>query len=152
MATIRKQSLYSSIIIYMGFAIGAFNVLYLFPKFFTPEQFGLTRIIMDITLIFSTVITAGILPIIYKFSPFYKSYLPKEKNDLTSIVFIYLAIALVIFFIALPYLKPIILRKFGKNINGDGLNNVRPIINRKFSAVIDNANTNVNSNNIYKGY
>lgn len=42
-----------------------------------------------------------------------------------------------------------LLRKFGKNINGDGLNTVRPIINRKFSAVIDNANTNVNSNNIY---
>ncbi len=115
MATIRKQSLYSSIFIYLGFAIGAFNVLYLFPKYFTPEQFGLTRIVMDIAMIFSTVITAGILPIIYKFSPFYKSHLPKEKNDLPSIVFIYVTIACVIFLIALPYLKPLILRKFGKN-------------------------------------
>ena len=115
MATIRKQSLYSSIFIYLGFAIGAFNVLYLFPKYFTPEQFGLTRIVMDIAMIFSTVITAGILPIIYKFSPFYKSHLPKEKNDLPSSVFIYVTIACVIFLIALPYLKPLILRKFGKN-------------------------------------
>ena len=115
MATIRKQSLYSSIFIYLGFAIGAFNVLYLFPKYFTPEQFGLTRIVMDIAMIFSTVITAGVLPIIYKFSPFYKSHLPKEKNDLPSIVFIYVTIACVIFLIALPYLKPFILRKFGKN-------------------------------------
>jgi O-antigen/teichoic acid export membrane protein len=115
MATIRKQSLYSSLFIYLGFAFGAFNVLYLFPKFFTPEQFGLTRIIMDITMIFSTVITAGILPIVYKFSPFYRGYLPKEKNDLTSIVFLYLTIAYILFLIALPYLKPIILRKFGKN-------------------------------------
>ena len=115
MATIRKQSLYSSIFIYLGFAIGAFNVLYLFPKYFTPEQFGLTRIVMDIAMIFSTVITAGVLPIIYKFSPFYKSHLPKEKNDLPSIVFIYVTIACAIFLIALPSLKPLILRKFGKN-------------------------------------
>ena len=53
MATIRKQSIYSSIYIYAGFAIGAFNVLFLFPKFFTPEEFGLTRILMDIAFILS---------------------------------------------------------------------------------------------------
>jgi hypothetical protein len=63
MATIRKQSIYSSIYIYAGFAIGAFNVLFLFPKFFTPEEFGLTRILMDIALILSMICTAGTLPV-----------------------------------------------------------------------------------------
>lgn len=115
MATIKKQSLLSSVFIYIGFAIGAINVLYLFPKYFTPEQFGLTRIIMDIAMIFSTIITAGALPIIYKFSPFYKKHLPENKNDLPAIVIIFVIIACAIFFISLPYLKPYIFRKFGKN-------------------------------------
>lgn len=115
MATIKKQSFFSSIFIYIGFAIGAINVLYLFPKYFTPEQFGLTRIIMDIAMIFSTVITAGALPIIYKFSPFYKRYLPESKNDLPALVIIFVIIACAIFFISLPYLQPYIFRKFGKN-------------------------------------
>jgi len=80
MSTIRKQSIYSSLYIYAGFAIGAFNVLFLFPKFFTPEEFGLTRILMDISMILSMICTAGTLPVAMKFYPYYKHYLPKEKN------------------------------------------------------------------------
>jgi hypothetical protein len=63
MTTIRKQSIYSSIFIYIGFAIGAFNVLYLFPKYFTKEEFGLTRILVDIALILSTLCTAAAVPV-----------------------------------------------------------------------------------------
>lgn len=113
MATIRKQSIYSSIYIYAGFAFGAINVLYFFPKFFTPEQFGLTRILMDIALIFSTLCTAGMIPIALKFSPFYQHHLKKEKNDLFTLTFIIALIACVVFYLLLPYLYPIILRKFG---------------------------------------
>ena len=79
MATIRKQSIYSSLFIYAGFAIGALNVLFLFPKFFTPEEFGLTRVLMDIALIFSTICAAGTLPVAMKFYPFYKHHVDKKN-------------------------------------------------------------------------
>ena len=82
MTTIRKQSIYSSIFIYIGFAIGAFNVLYLFPKYFTKEEFGLTRILVDIALILSTLCTAAAVPVGLKFNPYYKSHQPGKKNDL----------------------------------------------------------------------
>ncbi len=112
MATIRKQSIYSSIYIYAGFAIGAFNVLFLFPKFFTPEEFGLTRILMDIAMIFSMICTAGTLPVALKFYPFYKHYLPKEKNDLITLVLSIGAMMCLLLWIAFPYIEPFALKKF----------------------------------------
>jgi O-antigen/teichoic acid export membrane protein len=113
MATIRKQSIYSSLYIYAGFVFGAINVLYFFPKYFTPEQFGLTRILMDIALIFSTLCTAGMIPIAFKFSPFYKHHLEKSKNDLFTLSFLIAGIACLLLLFLLPYLQPIIIRKFG---------------------------------------
>ena len=113
MATIRKQSIYSSLYIYAGFVFGAINVLYFFPKYFTPEQFGLTRILMDIAMIFSTLCTAGMIPIAFKFSPFYKHHLEKSKNDLFSFTFLIALISCIIFYFVLPYLQPLILLKFG---------------------------------------
>jgi len=103
MATIRKQSIYSSLFIYAGFVFGAINVLYFFPKYFTPEQFGLTRILMDIALIFSTLCTAGMMPIAFKFSPFYKHHLPRQKNDLFTLTFLVAIITCILLLFSLPY-------------------------------------------------
>ncbi|GAO43707.1 lipopolysaccharide biosynthesis protein [Flavihumibacter petaseus] len=82
MSTIQKKSIQSTIIIMGAFAIGAFNLLVLAPRILTTEQFGLTRVIGDAALTLATMCTLGCLPIIYKFFPFYKAYLPIEKNDL----------------------------------------------------------------------
>lgn len=113
MATIRKQSIYSSLFIYAGFAIGALNVLILFPKFFTPEQFGLTRVLMDIALIFSTICAAGTLPVAMKFYPFYKHHLPKRDNDLLTWVFVIGLAMCILVYMAFPLVEPWALRKFG---------------------------------------
>lgn len=113
MATIRKQSIYSSLFIYAGFAIGALNVLFLFPRFFTPEQFGLTRVLMDIALIFSTICAAGTLPVAMKFYPFYKHHLPKEKNDLLTWVFVIGTVMCLLIYLAFPLIEPWTLKKFG---------------------------------------
>ena len=113
MATIRKQSIYSSLFIYAGFAIGAINVLYLFPKFFTPEEFGLTRVLMDIALIFSTICAAGTLPVAMKFYPFYKHHLPKKNNDLLTWVFVIGTLMCLGIYLSFPFIEPWALKKFG---------------------------------------
>ena len=113
MGTIRKQSIYSSLYIYAGFAIGAFNVLVLFPRFFTQEQFGLTRVIMDIALVFSTLCLAGTQPVAYKFYPYYKHLLPKEKNDFPASMLTISLITCSLLFFLMPYIQPWVLRKFG---------------------------------------
>ena len=85
MATIRKQAITSSLLLYLGFAIGAIN-MYLYTKngAFTKEQFGLTRLFFD----FSTNIYAfgslGAISVIYRFYPYYKNNLPQRENDLIT--------------------------------------------------------------------
>ncbi len=82
MGVIQRQSIQSSILISIGFAIGAINMLILAPRLLGPELLGLTRVITDAGITLATLATFGSIPVIYKFYPFYKSYLPNNKNDL----------------------------------------------------------------------
>lgn len=113
MGTIRKQSILSSIFIYIGFAIGAVNILLLFPKYFTPEEFGLTRILVDIGLILSTLCTAGAIPIAFKFFPYYESRLEGKRNDLMTLVFLMVLFSCLMVYFLFPYFEPLFIRKFG---------------------------------------
>ena len=115
MSSIRKQSIYSSIFIYAGFAIGAFNILWLFPNtaYFRPEEFGLTRLLLDVAILFSTACTLGSLNITFKFFPFYQHYLSPSKNDLPFITFLLTSLGCMLFVLIVPALEPFLLRKFG---------------------------------------
>jgi O-antigen/teichoic acid export membrane protein len=113
MGIVRKQSILSSIFIYIGFAIGAINILLLFPKYFTPEQIGLTRILLDVALLFATLCTLGAIPITLKFFPFYQAYLPKNKNDLPILTILLGITGCILLVLLLPHFKPMIIRKFG---------------------------------------
>jgi len=83
MSNIRRQSIISSIWIYVGFAFGALNT-YLFTNKdgpFTKEEYGLTAIFVAIGSIMMSVATLGMPAYINKFFPYYKDHLPKNKND-----------------------------------------------------------------------
>lgn len=115
MSSIRKQSAYSSLFIYAGFAIGAINILWLFPdqRFFSTEEFGLSRLLLDVAILLSTACTLGSLNVTFKFFPFYQSYLPKDKNDLPMISIIITSLGCLLFALIMPQLEPFLLRKFG---------------------------------------
>jgi O-antigen/teichoic acid export membrane protein len=83
MSNIRRQSIISSILIYVGFAFGALNT-YLFTREggpFTKEEYGLTGVFMAIGSIMMSLASLGMPAYINKFFPYYKDHLPKEKND-----------------------------------------------------------------------
>jgi O-antigen/teichoic acid export membrane protein len=114
MGIIQKQSIQSTIVIMFGFAIGAFNMIIFAPKVLSAEQLGLTRIIIDAGLTLATLCTLGCIPIIYKFFPFYKSYLTPKKNDLP---FVTLIVCLIGFLVmcSIGYIsKDVIVRKFSE--------------------------------------
>ena len=115
MGIIQKQGSKSSIYIFIGFIIGAFNMLVLYPYFLNTEQIGLTRAILDTGLTLATLCTFGSIPIINKFGPYYQNYLSVKKNDLPIITF---AIGMIGFSLLLFvgfYNKEFILRKLGKS-------------------------------------
>jgi len=114
MGIVRRQSTYSTIFTYLGFAIGALNTMILFPRFFTTEAFGLTRIMIDFSLFFSALSTMGSLNALYKFNPFYKDFLPKGKNDLPYLTLMANLIGSVLFLIAAICFEPFWEKHFGQ--------------------------------------
>jgi len=89
MGKIRKQTIISSLLVYLGFLIGAIN-LYFYTRVgaghggFSAEQFGLTRIFFDFAQNMYAIGSLGIIPVIYKFYPYYNQHLRKQDNDLMT--------------------------------------------------------------------
>ena len=82
MGIIQKQSSRSVIILTLSFAIGAINLLFLYKTFFTKDEVGLTRVLLDVTVLLSSFAALGAPSIIIKFFPFYRDYTKPKQNDL----------------------------------------------------------------------
>ncbi len=115
MGIIQKQGVKSSFFIMIGFLIGAVNLLVLFPIFFSKNDQGLVRAMLDIGATLSVFCTLGTLPVIYKFYPFYNHYLGPKKNELPFITLIINLIGFGILLIIGWQQKDFIIRKLGKS-------------------------------------
>ncbi len=116
MGSIRKQTIISSILVYIGFFIGFINNYFYTTTSayatFTPDQYALTRIFFDFAQIMFAFGALGVIPVIYKFYPYYKDNLEEEKIDLVSWA---LVISLLGFLLVLAcgfYFEPLMVRKF----------------------------------------
>ena len=115
MGIIQQQSIRSTIYIFIGFIVGAINILVLFPTFFSQPEIGMTRALMDISLTLATLATFGSLPVIYKFYPFYKDYLDQNKNDLPFITGLICLAGFILVLISGIIFQDFIIRKLGKS-------------------------------------
>lgn len=69
MGLVIRQSIYSTIISYLGIVIGYINLLYLYPKFLSLEQVGLFRTIQDAAILFTPFAQFGLTQSIFRFYP-----------------------------------------------------------------------------------
>jgi len=99
-----------------GFAFGGLSVL-LYTKYgvLTKAQVGLTKIIIDFSSLAVAFSTLGLLPVLYKFYPYYKDNLPKKKNELLTIILVLCLIGFSIFSIVGYFIKPIVIKKYNTN-------------------------------------
>lgn len=113
MGHIRRQTILSSLIIYLGFAIGFLNT-YLYVKHgtFTPEQYGLTRLLNDVSATFFSFSTLGVITYIYKFHPFYKNNLSQKENDQLGFSLLIILFGFLLVIAGSIFLKPLFIRKF----------------------------------------
>ena len=114
MGIIQKQGVKSSIFIMIGFVIGAVNLLVLFPMFFSKNDQGLVRAMIDIGATFSMFCTLGTLPVIYKFFPFYNHYLGPKKSELPFITLVINLIGFSLLLFIGWQQKDFIIRKLGE--------------------------------------
>jgi len=115
MGIIQKQGVKSSFYIMLGFLIGAINLLVLFPLFFTKNDQGLVRAMIDIGATLSVFCTLGTLPVVYKFFPFYNQYLGPQKNELPFITLLLNMMGFGLLLLIGWQEKDFILRKLGKS-------------------------------------
>ncbi|MEP7269578.1 MAG: hypothetical protein ABI844_18325, partial [Saprospiraceae bacterium] len=77
MGHIRRQTILSSIIIYIGFVLGAFNLIIVLPKILPIEIIGLTKFILDFSSLIISFAGLGFAGAFYRFSPYYEKYAQK---------------------------------------------------------------------------
>ena len=116
MSQIRKQSIVSSVVVYIGFAIGFVNT-YLFTRQggFSQSEYGLTGIFIAIANIMYSFASFGMTAYIYKFYPYYKDNLPKKKNDMLSWALFVSLFGFCLVIVGGLVFKDLVIRKFGAN-------------------------------------
>ena len=116
MSNIRRQSIISSVIVYFGFVLGFINT-YLFTKenSFTQEQYGLVSTFIAIANIMLSFANLGMQAYIYKFYPYYKDNLPREKNDLLSWALITSCFGFLVVIVAGIFIKDLVIQKYITN-------------------------------------
>ncbi|QNM85925.1 lipopolysaccharide biosynthesis protein [Polaribacter pectinis] len=93
MGIVFKQSLKNTLFIYLGFAFGGINTLFLYTRFLEDEYYGLVTFLLSASNLLMPLIALGIHHTIIKF---YSSYFTKIEKDrfLSSVLFLPLFIAL----------------------------------------------------------
>ena len=116
MSQIRKQSIISSVLVYIGFLIGFINT-YLFTREggFTQSQYGLTGIFVAVANIMYSFANFGMAAYVTKFYPYYRDNLPRKKNDLLSWALLFSLVGFCLVVVAGILFKDLVVRKYGTN-------------------------------------
>jgi O-antigen/teichoic acid export membrane protein len=77
MGIVIRKSLATTLFSYLGVVVGYLNILYFFPKYLTPAQIGLYRLILDSAILLAPFAQSGIMQGIMKFYPTFN----KESNN-----------------------------------------------------------------------
>ena len=113
MGQIRKQVIQSSFLSYIGFVVGTINT-YFFTRqgIFTPEQYGLTQVIISLSQILAPLASLGMTAFINRFFPYYFDRLAPQKNDMLTIAIFLSGIGALLVFGGCLLFEPWVIRKF----------------------------------------
>lgn len=105
--SVRKQGITNTTIAMVGLGIGFVNGTLLFPNFLTSEELGLTRLMIQLTMIFTQVSTLGLGNPTIRFFPLYKNE-RLNNNKFLPLILILSSVGLVIALGILLLSKPIL--------------------------------------------
>ncbi len=102
MGVIIKQSLVSTILTYVGVLIGFVNFLYLFPRYMSPSEVGLVRILQDTAMLMVPFVQLGVSQLVIKYYPQFKD--KKYYSEFVTLVLgLFLASSILFTFIFLVF-------------------------------------------------
>jgi O-antigen/teichoic acid export membrane protein len=113
--SIRRQSIISSILVYIGFAVGLVNT-YLYAKGFAEAEYGLVQgAFMAFSSLMFSISNVGLTYYVAKFFPYYNDNLPPKKNDMITIALAVSLTAFLFVLIAGLVFKSFVIRKYSEN-------------------------------------
>jgi len=114
MSTIRRQSIISSGIVYLGFALGALNT-FLYARGLAPAQYGLVTMFQSIGTIIFYFANMGMPAFIVKFYPYYGDHLAVRDNDMLGFSMLNTVLGFILAIVAGILLKPLMIHIYQKN-------------------------------------
>jgi len=86
MGLVVRQSITTTIIAYVGVAIGYVNLLYLYPRFLAPEQVGLMRTLQDAAILMAQFAQFGLAQSIIRFFPKFREQADQGKPFINQVL------------------------------------------------------------------
>lgn len=108
MGIVKQQGFKNSIFFYLGTILGYLNVGFLFPKFFTADQFGLTRVFLALSSTIAMISQFGIPNVIIKYFPYFKNTKKGHYGFLFLAIF-FPTILMLLAFLILIFFKDLII-------------------------------------------
>jgi O-antigen/teichoic acid export membrane protein len=112
--SIRRQSIISSMLVYIGFVLGLFNT-YLYAKGFAEAEYGLIGTFGAFATLMFSFSNVGIIYYIYKFFPYYNDNLPPEKNDMITLSLVISITAFIFVVVSGIVFKDFVIRKYSEH-------------------------------------
>lgn len=88
MGVIKQQSIVNTFITYVGIVLGFISTIYLFPNFLEPNQYGLTRLLLSVSFVFTQFAHLGMNNTAIRFFPYFED----KKNDHNGFLFLVLVV------------------------------------------------------------
>lgn len=114
MGIVIKQSIRGTLVNYLGIAIGFLTTFFILTAYLTQEEIGLSRVLIDAAILFSSFAQLGTSASIFRFFPFFKD----EKSRHHGFFFWTLVVPIfgfLIFLIVAKCLQGVIIQTFSKN-------------------------------------
>ncbi len=117
MSQVRRQSIISTLLVYVGFVTGFVNT-YLFTRQgspFSPSEYAMTGIFIAVANLMFALSNLGSVSVVYKFYPYYNDNLPKRKNDLLTLSLLICIGGFILVTLGGIVFKDFVVRKFSSN-------------------------------------
>ncbi len=114
MGIIIRQGFKSTVVSYLGVALGAFNLLYLFPKIFTAQEIGLREILLSASLAMSFFAQLGMTTIMARFFPYFEDK-SRQHNGFLLLMLLISCFGFLLFCLAFSIFQTDIIGIFAKN-------------------------------------
>lgn len=86
MGVVIRQSITTTIISYIGVVIGFVNLLYLYPRFLSPEEVGLMRTVQDAAILMAQFAQFGLGQSIIRYFPRFMNQVSQSRNFINTIL------------------------------------------------------------------